>query len=358
MSNFEQAFLDSIPLSLKRAALQTVLSLPRPIRRAIARPAAHVDGQEQDLDAQLLVRLMRLAGMKLFSDPIDRARIDTVEGSSLVGGRPAGPGMAIRDITIPAGDHDIPATLYCPSGVSVGSGLLVFYHGGGWSVGSRRSHEPIARFLAAHADVRVLSIEYRLAPENPFPAAVDDAVTAFGYAHAHAAELGADPDRIAVGGDSAGGNLAAVVAQHTAHAGGPAPAFQLLIYPATDFEADNASRSLFATGFLLTAEDLQWGRRTYIPAGADPANPRLSPLRGDVTGVAPAHIATAGFDPLRDEGEGYADKLAAAGVTVTRRRHSSLPHGYLNFLCLGAVQQAALDTARALAAGLAPRPRD
>src|SRR2546430_15793565 len=141
--------------------------------------------------------------------------------------------VATREIIIPAEHGDIPVTLYTPAELPEPSGLLVYTHGGGFSVGSRLSHDPVARYLASHAGVRVGSVEYRRAPEHPFPAAADDALTAFQYAHDHAAELGADPGRIAVGGDSAGGNLAAVTAQQAVREGGAIPAFQLLLYPAT-----------------------------------------------------------------------------------------------------------------------------
>ncbi|MFX0578696.1 alpha/beta hydrolase [Nocardia nepalensis] len=354
MPRIRRTLFENLPLPMKKAAVQTMLGLPRPIRRIIAGPAARIDGQEQDLDAQLVTRLMRVSGMELFGGPIDRARAHTDEGATVMGGTLAGPDMGIREITIPATGYDIPATLYSPAGLPDEVGLLVFYHGGGWSVGSRHSHEPVARFLAVHAGVRVLSIEYRLAPENPFPAAVDDAVTAFGYAHAHAGEIGADPARIAVGGDSAGGNLAAVVAQCTTAGGGPSPAFQLLLYPATDLGARTASRRLFAAGFLLTADDIRWANTNYLPDGAELTDPRLSPLHGDPAGVAPAYIATAGFDPLRDEGDSYAEKLAAAGVAVIHDRYPDLPHGYLNFLGIGGrAHQAALAAAHALETGLA-----
>jgi acetyl esterase len=351
---FRSLPLDRLPLPLQTAAFRTVLALPRPIRRTIAGSAARIDHQEQDLDAQLVTRLMRVVGIDPFGDPVARARTHTDAGGIIAGGASSAAGMAVREVIIPAAGHDIPATLYSPSGLPEDAGLLAFYHGGGWCVGSRRSHEPVARFLAENASVRVLSIEYRLAPEHPFPAAVDDAVTAFDYAHAHASELGADPARIAVGGDSAGGNLAAVVAQHAAHTGGPAPAFQLLIYPATDFEAQTPSRRLFAEGFFLSDDNIAWSRANYLPAGADPTDPRLSPLYGDVGGVAPAYVATAGFDPLRDEGESYAEKLTAAGVPVTRDRYSDLPHGYVNLLGIGGrARQAMLAAAHALRAGLA-----
>lgn len=241
----------------------------------------------------------------------------------------------VREVTIPADHGDIPATLYTPASTPVPSGLLVYYHGGGFSVGSRISHDPVARYLATHAGVRVLSVEYRRAPEHRFPAAAQDAITAFGYAHHHATDLGADADRIAVGGDSAGGNLAAVTAQHAVRHGTAIPAFQLLLYPLVDPSTRRPSRDLFAQHSTFTEKNLQWALANYAPPGTDLTDPRLSPLHGEVAGLPPAYIASAGFDPLRDEAIAYADKLRAGGVPVTLSRQPDLPHAYFNFVGLG-----------------------
>jgi acetyl esterase len=234
------------------------------------------------------------------------------------------------------------------------SGLLVYFHGGGFSVGSRLSHDPIARYLASHAGARVLSVEYRRAPEHQFPDPADDALAAFEYARDHACDLGADPARIAIGGDSAGGNLAAVTAQQTVRRGGGVPAFQLLMYPATDLSTRRPSRDLFAEGSTFTDRNLQWVMANYIPAGTDLTDPRLSPQHGDVTGLPSAYIASAGFDPVRDDGEAYADKLRAGGIPVALTRQADLPHGYLNFVGLGGrFAEAASEAAGALRLGLA-----
>ncbi|MBF6215121.1 alpha/beta hydrolase fold domain-containing protein [Nocardia puris] len=344
-----------MPVPVKTVTVGGALRLPERVRRVLAGPPARIDGQEHDLDVQLVTRLQRLSGVRVLGEPLARSRVNADENAAVTGGELAGP-VETSEFVIPVGDHDVPATLYAPPGLPEDAGLLVFYHGGGFCVGSRKSHDPVARFLAVHAGVRVLSVEYRLAPENPFPAAVEDAVAAFGYAIAKASDLGADPARIAVGGDSAGGNLAAVVAQHTAQGPGPAPAFQLLIYPTTDQTGEHRSRSLFAEGFFLTREHTRWATANYVPQGVDLTDPRLSPLFGDVTGVAPAYVATAGFDPLRDEGDAYAEKLSAAGIPVSHRRFTDLPHGYLNFLGVGSRPYVAtLDAAHALRDGLAAR---
>ena len=184
--------------------------------------------------------------------------------------------------------------------------LLVFFHGGGFMYGDLDSHDPSCRFLAERAGVRVLAIDYRLGPEDPFPAAYDDAVAAFVWASENAASLGADPARLAVGGDSAGGNLAAVVAIEAARREVPL-AFQLLVYPMTDSLHGTASHEMFREGFYLTTRFMELANDAYLPDGQDPHDPRVSPLFADLpTGLAPAYLVTAGFDPLRDEGEAYA----------------------------------------------------
>jgi acetyl esterase len=249
----------------------------------------------------------------------------------------------------------LPATLYARANLEEPSGLLVFLHGGGWVIGSRASYDRGARFLAEYSGVRVLSVEYRRAPEHPFPAPVEDALAAFDHAVEHAAELGADPARIAVGGDSAGGNLSAVVAQLAAKRGGPSPAFQLLLYPATDFTRRQPSRDLFREGFLLTQDDITWFSDHYT-GSADRSDPRLSPLLGEIPPeLAPAYVATAGFDPLRDEGELYAEAMKQAGVQVTVSRHRDLIHGYFSFAGLGSrFRTAALEAAVVLHTALKP----
>jgi acetyl esterase len=332
--------------------------LPKPVRRLLAGPPVRIDGQEQALDAQLVIRLKNLSGSDVFVDPVEKSRT-RYEGLSLVIGYESPVPVAAREVIIPAEHADIPATLYTPADVPEPSGLLVYYHGGGFSVGSRISHEPVARFLANHAGVRVLSVEYRRAPEHRFPAAAQDAIAAFEYAHREAADLGADLDRIAVGGDSAGGNLAAVTAQQAVRRGGPVPAFQLLMYPPTDFSMRRPSRDLFAQGSTFTDQNLRWALANYIPPGTDLSDPRLSPLHGEVTDLPPAYIASAGFDPLRDEGEAYADKLRAGGIPVALSRQADLPHAYLNFVGIGGrFAEAGAEAAGALRLGLAvTRPR-
>ena len=345
-----------LPVRVQAAASQLAFWLPAPLRRAVAGRPVRLDGQDLALDAQLLLRLQKLAGAELVQGSVERSRALLDTGRRLVSGKPIEP-VSVREIAVPTPDGDLPTTLYTPAGLPEKSPLLVFFHGGGWVIGTRASHDNAVRFLAKHAGVRVLSIEYRLAPEFPFPAATEDALAAFEYAVAKAGDLGADPARIAVGGDSAGGNLAAVTAQQAVRRGGPVPAFQLLIYPATDFARRYRSQDLFAEDLFLTDVHMKWFEGHYVPEGTDLTDPRLSPLRADdLSGLPPALVVTAGFDPLRDEGEAYAEKLREAGVDVALRRHDDLIHGFINFTGVGTrFREALAEMAGALRQGLSKR---
>ncbi|GAB2742921.1 alpha/beta hydrolase [Amycolatopsis magusensis] len=345
-----------VQIRVQAAAAQLLYALPTPVKRLIAGAPIRLDGQELALDAQLLLRLQQLTGAELAGQSVERSRADLDVSRHLVSGKPIEP-VHTRELTIPAPAGGIEATLYTPDGLPEPSGLLVFFHGGGWVVGTRNSHDNTARFLAKHAGVRVLSVDYRLAPEHPFPAAAEDALAAFDYAHAKAGELGADPARIAVGGDSAGGNLAAVTALVTTRRGGPAPAFQLLFYPAVDMSTRRRSREIFGNGFFLTDAQMTWFADHYAPEGVDRTDIRMSPLLAeDLSGLPPAYLATAGFDPLRDEGEAYAKKLEEAGVPVALNRQEDLIHGYVNFLGIGRrFREATAEAAGALRLGLSKK---
>jgi acetyl esterase/lipase len=209
-------------------------------------------------------------------------------------------------------------------------GAIVYFHGGGWVVGSLETYDALARALANAAGAVVVNVGYRLAPEHPFPAAVDDCFAAAQWAGDHAAELGAEPGRLAFGGDSAGANLATVVARRARDAGGPELVHQLLVYPALDPTRSSASYRELGEGYLLSAEDMQWYWHQYIGC-ADPSHPDLAPAGADLAGLPSATVFTAEYDPLREEGEAYARALEAAGVDVELKRWEGVTHGFFRW---------------------------
>jgi len=237
----------------------------------------------------------------------------------------------------------VPLRLYRPPGADPHP-VLVYFHGGGWTIGDLDSHDVLCRQLCLASGAAVAAVDYRLGPEHRFPAAVDDCIEATGWIRAQAAPLGLDATRLAIGGDSAGGNLAAVVAISLRNAGLPAPAFQLLIYPATDMRAVAPSHSSHGQGYLLTADSIAYYRGHYIADPAQWSDWRASPLLApDLRGLPPALVLTAGYDPLRDEGRQYADALSAAGNRAQYVCYERQVHG---FITMGAV----IDEARSAVA--------
>jgi acetyl esterase len=348
--------MDRVPLPVQGLALHAVYALPQPLRRLVAGPPVRRDGLELALDAQLLLRMLALTDTNLSRGSAAEARAQLELRRTLAG--PGVSGVRTREVDIPADGDPVPARLYEPVSLAPGSPLLVYFHGGGWVIGSVETHDPVCRYLARNAQVRVLSVEYRLAPEHRFPAAADDAFTAFRFAARNAEALDADPSAIAIGGDSAGANLAASVCLQSLSEG-PRPVFQLLFYPATDMTTRRRSRDLFADGFFLTDDDVTWFIDHYCPDLDTRTDPRLSVLLADdLRGLPPAYVATAGFDPLRDEGNAFADRLRDAGVPVVRRQHDDLIHGFVSFLNLGTrFREAVSEAAGALRTGLALRSR-
>lgn len=237
----------------------------------------------------------------------------------------------VEDKTISLAGRDIPIRIYTPKGQAPFP-ALVFYHGGGWVVGSIESHDAVCRELANLADCMVISVEYRLAPEHKFPAAVEDSYESLEWVASHATELGIDPDRIAVGGDSAGGNLATVACLIAKERGGPRVVHQFLLYPSAGPAADYPSMIENAEGYLLTRDMMGWFQSHYLQSPEDRNNPYLSPiLSDDLEGLPPATILTAQYDPLRDVGTAYAEKLKSHGVEVFHKNYDDLIHGFANF---------------------------
>jgi acetyl esterase len=275
----------------------------------------------------------RLGAVALSSLPPEEGRRRLRREALVHAGDPIEVG-AVKDLMLDTVPGPLKARHYAPR-KSSGKGserrpLLVFFHGGGFVVGDLDTHDAACRLLCHHAELHVLAVDYRLAPEHPFPAALEDATAAFAWARAHAEELGADPARIAVGGDSAGGNLSAALSQLAAREGTPAPVLQFLLYPALDRTVERASLGHFAEGFFLSRADIDWFQSHYT-GGHDCSDPRLSPLLcRELSELPPALVITAGFDPLRDEAEAYAAALQAAGTPATLRRFEGLVHGFAN----------------------------
>jgi acetyl esterase len=239
---------------------------------------------------------------------------------------------AVDDGGFAGPDGKIHFRRYRPLGSASGPlPTLIYYHGGGFVIGNIETHDSTCRRLANKSRCQVISIDYRLAPEHPFPASTDDGIAAFRHIRDNAASFGVDAKRIAVGGDSAGGAIAAVVCQAVRQLGEPMPAFQMLIYPATDARRQTESRRLFAEGYFLTQELMDWFWKAYAPTGTDLADLRLSPLLAeDFAGLPPAFVLTAGYDPLRDEGRAYADRLIDAGVKTTYVNYPGTVHGFFS----------------------------
>ena len=343
------AVAERVETALARALAAT----PLPVVRLLAGRPTVREGQRLDPQVQLALLVERLQG-GFKPEPVERVRERRRRDARAFSGPLIEVG-AVRDLDLPGPAGTIGARLYRPAGLADPAPLVVYYHGGGHVICDLDTHDQPCRFLANEIPALVLSIDYRLGPEHPFPAAVDDSLAAFRWAAENAGELGADPERIAVAGDSAGGNLATVVAQLAAADDGPAPAFQALIYPVTDYSSKRPSYATYAEGFFLTRAEMGWFRDHYFADPAARTDPRASPiLAADLAGLAPAHVVTAGFDPLRDEGEDYAEAMREAGVDVSLTREPDLVHGFINAVGLADRSRAAMGSvARAIREGLA-----
>ncbi|MDX1382109.1 MAG: alpha/beta hydrolase [Thermoanaerobaculia bacterium] len=260
----------------------------------------------------------------------------------------------VEDRAVPGPAGDVPVRVYTPRGGGDGAGV-VYFHGGGWVIGDLQTHDELCRSLCEQVGAVVVAVDYRLAPEHRYPAAAEDCIAATAWVAENAATLGIDASRIAVAGDSAGGNLAAVVAQVCRDRGGPRLRFQLLLCPVVDHSFGTASYQENADGYLLTRPAMEWFWGHYLGDGGDGSEPLASPLNGSLEGLPPAHVVTVEFDPLRDEGEAYAAALAAAGVETTSKRYDGQIH---NFFAMGHLIPegggALAEIAGVLRAGLLP----
>jgi len=278
---------------------------------------------------------------------LDAARARFAELLAL--GTAGAPDVATEELDLGGG-----LTALCQRPTAPGGATVVFCHGGGWTVGTAGEYAGLTARLAQALDAVVVSVEFRRAPEHPFPAAVEDAVAGVRWALAHAAELGGDPDRVVVAGDSGGGNLAAVACQQLRDAGGPQPAAQLLLYPSVAAGVDWPSVAAHGTSPFLSLADMGFYTRGYVPRGTPLTDPRISPLEGGLAGLPPALVVTAELDALRDSGGAYAAGLADAGVPVARLDLAGVPHGFAHLVALDAGCADALEQVSTAARRLPP----
>jgi acetyl esterase len=339
-----------IARELQGKAANLAVRMPIAWINILAGPPAAVDGRTLDGRTQWLLQLLARSGQA----PIEMGSVAEARSAYdalmlEMGGRPAPIGEIVdRTIDGPAGRLRV--RIYRPpSGVARLLPAILYFHGGGWMMGSLEGYDLVCRYFCARAGCVLVAIDYRLAPEHKFPAAIDDAVAAFRWLARDAVGLGVDPARIVMAGDSTGGNIAAVAAQLLRHEARP-PCLQWLMFPATDLAFDSASYRSCGEGFMMTRAAMEWFRGHYLRDLSEIDDPRASPLRAaDLAGVAPALVFTNGIDPLRDEGHAYADRLVAAGVKTIHREFDSLIHGFIG---LRGVIQAAARAMDDMVAGL------
>ena len=333
-----------MPHRRQAVAVRAAGALPAVVAKRLASRAQPPDGAPLEHDLALLLAVIdRLGWPELERMPAAAAQAEARREAAVLAGRRLR--AEVRSLALPGPAGPLAARLYGDAG----DGLIVWLHGGGWVLGDLDTHDALCRRLARASGARVLAVAYRCAPAAPFPAAVEDAVAAVAWARENAAALGADPARVGVGGDSAGGNLAAVAALALRDA----VAFQVLLYPVTDVAREHPSYAVFADGPWLTAPLMRWFRALYLRGAADAQDPRASPLLADdLSGVAPAYVGIAGHDPLRDEGLAYARRLEQSGVEVRLDHFEAQLHGYAE---LAGVSRSARAATLAASAWVAAR---
>lgn len=320
--------MSDVRMSATARLARRLLALPEPLLRRLAGPEAIVrDGRVLNRSVQALLALGQMTGRGRPQLEVAAARKTLKQLGRL--GMPTITSVHAVDRRIAASSGELPIRVYRRFGAAAAPPAIVYLHGGGWVTGDLDTHDGSCRLLAKVTGCVVVAVDYRLAPEHPFPAALDDALAAYQWTHQHPRELSIAPGRVGVMGDSAGGNLSAALALEAKQRGLPQPVAQGLIYPAVDVNFGFPSHTSVGTGFGLDRAALDWFRAQYLPSPSDWNSPRVSPLlASDLRGLAPALVVTAGFDPLRDEGKAYADKLEAAGVAVRYRCYDDMIHGF------------------------------
>jgi acetyl esterase len=317
--------------TLPKLELQHTLLSEDDARRFLDGHRISRGGRTMDPKAQLVGEFVKSIRVPGYFPPLPELRQQLRTMVTLMD-EPAPALARVEDIQIPGPAGVLAARLYDASSAR-GSArpVVLYFHGGGWVQGDLETHHGLCARVASRSGALVIALDYRLAPEHPFPAAVDDCLAAYRWLRAHPRELGVDPARIAVAGDSAGGNLAAVVSQQAALAGEPVPACQVLIYPAVDFALDTPSHQELADAHIIPRDRIEWYANQYIPAAADRLDPRAAPLRAtDLSGQPSTLVITAGFDPLRDEGHVYAERLRAAKVDVVDHEYPGQIHAFVS----------------------------
>ena len=317
--------------ALRKFALRAMLSLPRAVLRGLAGGGVvYVGGRTLDPRLQFLASQARRLPALSSLTPLE-ARAGTAAAFGPLGGRIEA-GVRVEALTVPGGEGPIAARAYRSADQDPGAPLMVFAHFGGGVIGDLDTCEAFCSILAKRGRFPVLSVNYRLAPEHRFPAALEDMLAAYRWGRENAPRFGAPAGHVAVGGDSMGGNFAAVIAQEMKRTGEVAPDLQLLIYPVLDVASESASMTIYGESYPLPRSAMDWFMGHYLRPGDAPGDPRLSPLRAkDLSGLAPAVIVAAGFDPLLDQGESYARRLGEAGVPVVYRCYDHLAHAFTAF---------------------------
>ena len=339
--------------AVQKFILKILMSLPSPVLRAMSGGGSvYRGGRTLDPRFQFLAAAAaKMPSMTCLAP--DQARAASAQGLAAMSG-PSEPGVRTENLSIDGpGGTPLKLRAYRPADQDSGAPMIVFAHFGGGVIGDLETCHAFCGILARTCRTAVLSVDYRLAPDHRFPAGLDDVLAAYRWGRDNAARFGAAPGTAAIGGDSMGGNFAAIVAQEMKRLGEAQPALQLLIYPAVDVASETPSMTTYSDAYPLSRPIMDWFMGHYMGADADPADPRLSPNKTqDLSGLAPAVVVTAGFDPLVDQGEAYAKRLIAAGVPTTYRCYDSLAHGFTAFTgAIPAADAACREIARLVRAG-------